>query len=125
MHQDWKDCKTTEDLSSKLKNNVVLLNDGLNDGLAQDIWDVVQRAFELGLESNRTYKPKCVKFVSDGLVYYFSDPNHLKTAQQWGSRARQHSLSLMLHASFVVDIRQNELKKCRFPIEDVIDAACM
>lgn len=121
MHQDWKNCKTTEELASGLRNNVILLD----SGLAEDINDVVQRAFELGLESRRANKPKYVKFVCDDLVYYFSDPDHLKTALMHEFSTRQQFMRLMRHSTFVVDKRQNELKKCRFTIEDVIDAACM
>lgn len=68
-----------------------------------------------------------VKVEHDGIVYYIRDALVVKAVTEF-QRLNENgyhfaSRPLMQFAEFAVDKRTNELKKCRYELEAVVDAA--
>lgn len=67
-------------------------------------------------------KANYIKYCRDGIAYYIREdivPNIMRIERiEW-----QAQLHLLQYADFAVDTRENKIIKCRYMIEDLIEAA--
>lgn len=66
--------------------------------------------------------PSMVKLEYCGVIYYFSSPNVLYGAFTDTISERINDIKLLQRAEFAVDIKTNEMIKCRARPEDLIEA---
>lgn len=64
-----------------------------------------------------------VKIVYKGIAYYMQDEQVSPAMSDFNRPPHIQSIKLTQHSDFVVDTVKNELVKCRYDLETVVDAA--